>query len=236
MLFGVLLITGTTIREVPGTLAAMFGTRGRYADGYDDEVRRRLWLRRGLRRRSRRLPAAGASPWSAGPGRLRASSAAYSDEIPSAAADLAALANASGPIGTPYDNYPLDEDAPAANLTQPIKPRRRSRRSLRPWSGDAAALDRVVEGSYTLPSLELLTRRSAEAAQHLNDQMVEAISSVLDQFRSTPPSPAAPAARPSPVTRWNSDPASRSRKSPRCNAISPTRWPLSDAAAGSHPG
>ncbi len=183
VLFGVLLITGTTIREVPGTLAAMFGTRGRYADGYDDEYDDGYGYGEDFADEVDGYPLPG-RPVERRTGRLRASSAAYSDEIPSAAADLAALANASGPIGTPYDNYPLDEDAPAANLTQPIKPRRRKPAQPKAAVKDTAALDRVVEGSYTLPSLELLTpgdppkRRSTS-----NDQMVEAISSVLDQFK-----------------------------------------------------
>jgi S-DNA-T family DNA segregation ATPase FtsK/SpoIIIE len=139
----------------------MFGTRGRYADGYyyDDEDDDNGYP-----------------------------SDHDGDSGDSAAAELAAP-HPSGPIGTPYDNYPLDEAVPTANLTEPIKPRRR--KSTQPKAvtaasaaKEAAVLDRVVEGSYTLPSLELLTpgdppkRRSAS-----NDQMVEAISSVLDQFK-----------------------------------------------------
>ncbi|MEI6251729.1 MAG: DNA translocase FtsK 4TM domain-containing protein [Mycobacteriaceae bacterium] len=186
-LFGVLLITGTTIREVPGTLYAMFGTRGRYADGYgDDEYDDDGYdddgngygydgygygghdddefgddgdgpLDRPIERRTGRLSASAAS------------------------AELA-VPDVSGPIGTPYDNYPLDEAAAAAaNLTEPIKPRRR--KAAQP-KASTAALDRVVEGPYTLPSLDLLTpgdppkRRSSA-----NDQIMEAISSVLDQFK-----------------------------------------------------
>ncbi len=180
-LFGVLLITGTTIREVPGTLAAMFGTRGRYPDGYDDEYDDGYGYGEDFADEVDGYPLPG-RPVERRTGRLRGSSAAYSDESPSESADLAGLANASGPIGTPYDNYPLDDAAAPANLTEPIKPRRR-KAAPKPAATEPA-LDRVVEGSYTLPSLELLTpgdppkRRSAS-----NDQMVEAISSVLDQFK-----------------------------------------------------
>lgn len=179
-IFGVLLITGTTIREVPGTLAAMFGTRGRYAEGYDDEY----GYGEDFAEEVDGYPPVG-RPAERRTGRLRNSSA-YSDESPSGSTDLAGHASASGPAGTPYDNYPLDEDAPPVNLTAPIKPRRRKPAQPKADAAakETAALDRVVEGSYTLPSLELLTpgdppkRRSAS-----NDQMVEAISSVLDQFK-----------------------------------------------------
>ncbi len=85
---------------------------------------------------------------------------------------------AAGPVGTPYDNYPLDEDAPT--VPEPAKARRKKAAPKQ----DTKALDRVVEGPYTLPSLDLLVagdppkRRSAA-----NDLMVDAISSVLDQFK-----------------------------------------------------
>jgi S-DNA-T family DNA segregation ATPase FtsK/SpoIIIE len=184
-LFGVLLVTGTTVREVPERLYSMFGTRGRYADGYyddedgydggdgfgdgyddhedlGDDADGYVPPARAVTRRSVGASTAGA--------------AELNDSHPS------------GPIGTPYDNYPLDDAPAAANLTAPIKPRRRKAAQPKAAGPEAAketaALDRVVEGPYTLPSLELLTpgdppkRRSSA-----NDQMVEAISSVLDQFK-----------------------------------------------------
>jgi S-DNA-T family DNA segregation ATPase FtsK/SpoIIIE len=199
-LFGVLLITGTTIREVPGTLYDMFGTRGRYADGYadddydgdydddgygyghgghddefgDDADGGYPKLDRPQERRTARL---GASP------------AGYAGSAGVDVPELDGSANLSGPIGTPYDNYPLDDaEAAPVNLTEPIKPRRRKSAPPKAPAEEAVketvALDRVVEGSYTLPSLELLTpgdppkRRSSA-----NDQIMEAISSVLDQFK-----------------------------------------------------
>jgi len=141
VLFGVLLLSGTTVREVPSALRAMFGVRGLPApidDAYD------------------------------------AYDGTYDDE-----------AQAWDPA--PYD-YPIEDDAPTipepAAMDEPaldIKPgRRRGRKSTR----DFAGLDRVVEGPYTLPSLDLLIagdppkRRSSA-----NDHMVDAISSVLGQFK-----------------------------------------------------
>jgi len=214
-LFGVLLVTGTTIREVPGTLYDMFGTRGRYADGYDDydddgddgygygddgyygdyasgddasgddesgDDESGDDADGGYRPLDR--------PVGRRTGRLEASPAAGYAEPPRAdMLELAGPAAASGPVGTPYDNYPIDDAAAdPANLTEPIKPRRRKPAPPKAPSADVAketaAIDRVVEGSYTLPSLELLTpgdppkRRSSA-----NDRMMEAISSVLDQFK-----------------------------------------------------
>ena len=112
VLFGVLLFSGTTVREVPSTLRAMFGAHG-------------FPGRRALRRRVRRRGAGG-------------------DEAP-------------------YDNYPLEDDAPT--IPEPpaahepafdVKP---SRRRAKKPARDFAGLDRVVEGPYTLPSLDLLNRQ-----------------------------------------------------------------------------
>ena len=142
VLFGVLLLSGTTVREVPSALRAMFGVRGLPAPPIDDAY--------------------------------DAYDGTYDDE-----------AQAWDPA--PYD-YPIEDDTPT--IPEPaavderaldIKPgRRRGRKSTR----DFAALDRVVEGPYTLPSLDLLIagdppkRRSSA-----NDHMVDAISSVLGQFK-----------------------------------------------------
>ena len=46
------------------------------------------------------------------------------------------------------DNYPLDEPAGTA-ATQPIKPRRKKAAAAK--ASKPEALDRVIEGPYTLP-------------------------------------------------------------------------------------
>ncbi len=197
VLFGLLLITGITIRELPDALYTMFGTRGGYgydADGYDEGFRDG-YDDGGLGdygygdyddhdpvdHGSRRTPASRLRGRAAGAmaevtGGSQGDPRAYSaDESPDWAGE-------SGPIGSPYDNYPLDEPAPPqSTMTEPIKPRRKKPATPRQ---QATSLDRVVEGPYTLPSLDLLTpgdppkRRSSA-----NDQMVDAISSVLEQFK-----------------------------------------------------
>jgi len=164
-MFGVLLLTGTTIREVPETLYAMFSTHGRHDDyddeDYDDEYDHAV------------EPPDNAAPDDFSDGYYD-DPRAYSevDEAP-------AWPGAAEPAGTPYDNYPLDEDTPT--IPEPVKTRRK--KSAAPKQ-DMPVLDRVVEGPYTLPALDLLVagdppkRRSAA-----NEQMEDAISSVLQQFK-----------------------------------------------------
>ncbi|MDT5300335.1 MAG: segregation ATPase FtsK/SpoIIIE, family, partial [Mycobacterium sp.] len=134
VLFGVLLMTGTTIREVPSTLRALFGTGYRgddYGndDYYDDDER------------------ANGQPDDFSDG--------YYDE-----GDLGDEAQAwpvSGQpagagTGTPYDNYPLEDEAP----TVPEPTARVSRRKKPAKKTDTLVLDRIVDGPYQLPSLDLL--------------------------------------------------------------------------------
>ncbi len=215
VVFGILLLTGTTIREVPGALYGMFSTRGRYADdvdfdddhedgfaddyedGYDDDDAADDPGSPGYSRfagdfdRSSHDDVLSSRPITRRSGRLGGfTSAADISSLGESAsfAALAELTEAPGPVGTPYDNYPLDEhpaDEPSvATVTEPIKPRRRKAVPAVAAPKEPVALDRVVEGPYTPPSLDLLTpgappkRRSSA-----NDQIMEAISSVLDQFK-----------------------------------------------------
>lgn len=161
VLFGVLLVTGTTIREVPSTVRAMFSTRGYdedyYDDEYDDEDTEVIGEAEDFSDGyyDNALPPgdpAGdeAQPWPGG-------------TAPSVG-------------GTPMENYPLEDEAPTVPEPKP--------RKKKPAKAQTLSIDRVVEGPYALPSLELLIagdppkRRSAN-----NDRMIEAISEVLQQFK-----------------------------------------------------
>ena len=152
VLFGLLLVTGTTIREVPETVRAMFGTRlllDRDQFYEDDE--------------QPEYADADAEDFSDG---YYDDPAAYSDDEAQA-----------WPTGTPLDNYPLDEEAPTVPEPTRASKRKKAKR-------DTPVPDRVVEGPYTLPSLDLLKqgdppkKRSAS-----NDRMAEAITEVLQQFK-----------------------------------------------------
>ncbi|WP_333894736.1 DNA translocase FtsK [Mycolicibacterium gadium] len=162
-LFGLLLVTGTTIREVPEAVRSMLSMRsfrGEYYDDdefYDDEET---------------AVAAGSDDFSDG----------YYDD-PAGYGDDEATAwpsGAGGPAtfngGTPMENYPIEDETPT--IPEPAA-RARKKKTAKP-----KIVDRVVEGPYTLPSLDLLIagdppkRRSAG-----NDRMIEAITEVLEQFK-----------------------------------------------------
>jgi S-DNA-T family DNA segregation ATPase FtsK/SpoIIIE len=154
-LFGLLLLTGTTIREVPDTLRSMFGTRmfgyGDSEPEYDED--------------DPDIESVVAEDFSDG----------YYDG-PSAYGDDEAQAWPSGtsPVGA--------DDSPT--VPEPAVSRSRKRAAKSTAKQDTLVLDRVVEGPYILPSLSLLMagdppkKRSAA-----NDQMADSISSVLQQFK-----------------------------------------------------
>ena len=150
-LFGVLLLTGTTIREVPDTLRSMFGTRmfdygEPESETYDDPG----------------MESDVAEDFSDG----------YYDDPASYGDDEAQAWPASVAA----------DDSPTVPESAVSRSRRRGGKSA--GKQDTVALDRVVDGPYNLPSLSLLVagdppkKRSAA-----NDQMAEAITSVLAQFK-----------------------------------------------------
>jgi S-DNA-T family DNA segregation ATPase FtsK/SpoIIIE len=161
VLFGVLLVTGTTIREVPSTLRAMFGTGYRgddygndYYDGDDEHGTN---------------------------GQPEDFSDGYYDEgyLGDEAQAWPVSGQAAG-TGTPYDNYPLEDEAP----TVPEPTARVTRRKKVAKKTDTLALDRVVDGPYHLPPLDLLVAGDPPKLRSAaNDKMVEVIGSVLQQFK-----------------------------------------------------
>ncbi|MDT5140601.1 MAG: segregation ATPase FtsK/SpoIIIE, family [Mycobacterium sp.] len=158
-LFGLLLLTGITIREVPEALRAMFGTR-LFQREYDDEYDE------------------------------------YDEDFAGDEADTVEVAPAEDfsdgyydqslddqPRAWPTAQNPATEEDPDEVPTVPepavARTRRRGGRKQ-----DTQALDRVVEGPYTLPPLDLLVagdppkKRSAA-----NTHMADAIGDVLTQFK-----------------------------------------------------
>jgi len=156
-LFGLLLLTGTTIREVPDTLRTMFHTRmfdyddeGEYYE--DDEPENIV-----------------AEDFSDG----------YYDDA-SAYGDDAAQAWPSGDAPVVADDNPTVPEPAVARSRKRV-----AKSEAKPTATqDTLVLDRVVEGPYILPSLNLLVagdppkKRSAA-----NNVMADAISEVLNQFK-----------------------------------------------------
>ncbi|MGB7239282.1 MAG: DNA translocase FtsK [Rhodococcus sp. (in: high G+C Gram-positive bacteria)] len=185
-LFGVLLLTGTTVRDIPDRLRALFGTDSRgdeYGD-YDPEDY-------------------GSEFGEDGYGDYDADGFdADGYPVHAASAD-------------PYDNYPTEEyipvkkprarksspveepteviapaAAPVAAAPAPTPPRPKPKPVVKAAEPKAAAeedkivVDRVVDGDYTLPSLSLLIDGDPpKTRSQANDAMIEAISEVLDQFK-----------------------------------------------------
>ncbi len=174
VLFGLLLVTGTTIREVPETVRAMFPTRWRseYEDDYDYDDD-------GYESDSG-YESGSAESEDFSDGYYDDPEGYRQDEAPSwpSAQSPAPLALTAGPAGTPMDNYPIDDDAP----TTP-EPAARTRKKKAPKPPEMQ-LDRVVDGPYALPSLSLLTAGDPPKVRSTaNDKMIEVIGSVLTQFK-----------------------------------------------------
>ncbi|MCP9273130.1 DNA translocase FtsK [Mycolicibacterium sp. CAU 1645] len=160
VLFGLLLMTGTTIREVPAALSSYLAIgRGReYDDDFDDDE---------YYDDTAEAPEDFSDGYYDDPASIR------SDE------QQWPVAASATPAGSPMDNYPLDEPPTVPEPALPVAPKRKKAKK-----SDTLVLDRVVEGPYHLPSMELLIagdppkRRTAA-----NDQMTERITSVLEQFK-----------------------------------------------------
>ncbi|SEQ24493.1 DNA translocase FtsK [Mycolicibacterium nivoides] len=178
VLFGLLLVTGTTIREVPSTLRTMFSTRAFHDDDYDDEYDGDY-----------------ADEFDDEDGYDDLSDGYYDDDT--ARGDTraqtwptAAIEAPKAPTGTPMDNYPLPEEADAPTVPEPaVKPRRKKARTeseSKPAkeTDETLVIDRVVEGDYTLPPLDLLAEGDPpKRVGRDNDRIVNAITEVMEQFK-----------------------------------------------------
>jgi S-DNA-T family DNA segregation ATPase FtsK/SpoIIIE len=150
-LFGVLLLTGTTIREVPDTLRYMFGTR-MFDDGEPESETHD----------EPDVASVVAEDFSDG----------YYDD-PSSCRDDEAQA---------WPSPAAADDSPT--VPEPTASRSRRRGAKSAGTQDTLALDRVVDGPYTLPSLSLLVAGDPPKKRSpANNQMAEAIGEVLTQFK-----------------------------------------------------
>lgn len=150
VLFGVLLVTGTTIREVPSTVQRMFAARAFRGEYYDEDYE------------DEEPTAEEPEDFSDG---YYDDPSGYDDET-------------QWPTGTPMDNYPIVDEAPT--VPEPTAAVRKKKAPKK----ETLTLDRVVDGPYTLPPLELLaTGDPPKRRTAANDRMSESISEVLQQFK-----------------------------------------------------
>jgi S-DNA-T family DNA segregation ATPase FtsK/SpoIIIE len=156
-MFGLLLLTGTTIREVPDAMRAMFGTRLFQRDYADDDE------------------------YDAYYGDGEEADDTAREDFSDGYYDDASFGPEHQPPAWPSADaveIPLEETPTVPEPAAAPGRRRASRKE------DTQALDRVVEGPYTLPPLTLLVagdppkKRSAA-----NNHMADAISEVLTQFK-----------------------------------------------------
>ncbi|MBF6436021.1 DNA translocase FtsK [Nocardia cyriacigeorgica] len=173
IVFGVLLVTGTTVREVPALFRHYFGTAsgGDEYDDYDPDFASGGYdadgfpLTRGGSRRRGRTPEENYP----------------TDEF--AGSDAVTESLGEPPL---RDAKPIATDVPA----EPPKPKAKPKpakvvdQTPPPPKEPEFVTDRVIEGDYTLPPMSLLTdgeppkKRSAA-----NESMIEAITEVLVQFK-----------------------------------------------------
>lgn len=160
-MFGLLLLTGTTIREVPDVVRTMFGTRlvsddepYDYADEFDDDQ------------------------GAAEPGHDD-----YYDDASSGQDEPAPWSPDDDAQAALQDDIPTVPE-PALQPGSEAGATRGRKRGRSADKQDTIELDRVVEGPYLLPSLSLLVagdppkKRSAA-----NNVMADAITEVLTQFK-----------------------------------------------------
>ncbi|MHA4849466.1 DNA translocase FtsK [Rhodococcus sp. MSC1_016] len=183
-LFGVLLVTGTTVREVPGKLQAYFGTsfgRDHYAD-YDSEYYEdgeydpTLFDADGYP-----VDDYASGPKGAPADNYPTDEYTVSDTAKTEVLGLWDAETAAEPVPPP----PVPTPKPARPRTKPVvapKPEPEPEPPLP--EVDKFVTDRVVEGDYTLPPTSLLIDGDPpKKRSSANDAMIEAITEVLDQFK-----------------------------------------------------
>jgi S-DNA-T family DNA segregation ATPase FtsK/SpoIIIE len=153
VLFGVLLVTGTTIREIPATVRTMFSARAFRGDRYDDEYDEYD---------------------ESGDQQVEDFSDGYYDD-PAGYRDDEAQ---SWPTGTPMENYPIEDDSPT--VPEPAaKPRKKKPAKQKALSlGRVVDGPYTLPPLDLLATGDPPKRRTAA-----NDRIADSITEVLQQFK-----------------------------------------------------
>ncbi|AMY55847.1 FtsK/SpoIIIE family DNA translocase [Rhodococcoides fascians] len=187
-LFGVLLLTGTTVRDVPDRMRALFGTdsRGDEYDEYDPADFGSEFGDEGYGDYDSNFDADGypvhgtTDPYDNYP---------TEEYIPVVKPSRARKNPSPAPeapteVMTPAAAAPVPVPEPAAPPRPKPKPIVKAAEPKPAADDDKIVVDRVVDGDYTLPSLSLLIDGDPpKTRSQANDAMIEAISEVLEQFK-----------------------------------------------------
>ncbi|ORW65792.1 cell division protein FtsK [Mycolicibacter senuensis] len=153
VLFGVLLLTGTTLREAPEALRTMFVARDYYDDGYDDDYD-------------------GEHDYYDEDG------GDFEDGAPLDGAE----ATPDWQSRTPLDNYPLDEP-PAESPPAPKPARRKAPKTAKPTDTTVVLDRVVEGPYTLPPLSLLVAGDPPKTRTAANEAMTDAITSVLEQFK-----------------------------------------------------
>ncbi|GGG07947.1 DNA translocase FtsK [Rhodococcoides trifolii] len=185
ILFGVLLLTGTTIRDIPTTLRALFGTDSRgdeYGDwdpldgdpGFDDGRFDSGSYDYGSDSYDPSLFDASGYP-------VDESAYATEEYVPVKKSRARKAKAEPVPDEVPEQTTEVIAPPPAAARPKPVV---KAAEPKKADTDDKLVVDRVIEGDYTLPSLSLLIDGDPpKTRSQANDVMIEAISEVLEQFK-----------------------------------------------------
>ncbi|WP_174552310.1 DNA translocase FtsK [Rhodococcoides corynebacterioides] len=201
ILFGVLLLTGTTVRDVPARLRSLFGTAsggdeyddysGDHHDAYGDPYGDDRYDAASYGAHSPGVPSAYGDPLD-----VATRFDLDDDDDDAVPAPTRRRRTPSRPVEQPAEVAPDTAGADGATEYVPVAPPARRRPAATPKpdpvpaadstdaDADRMVVDRVVDGDYVLPSLSLLIEGDPpKTRSQANDAMIEAISEVLEQFK-----------------------------------------------------
>lgn len=192
--FGILLVTGTTVRELPGLFRDYFGLSYRADDEYGDFDEYDDHDEPLYDDHDPALFDADGYPTERRSRRRRTPAENYPTDEFDGNARTEVLPLWDSPPTKPFEAPPAPEPEPEP-VPEPPRQRARPKPTPKPTPPPTPAVDeadeldamvpeRVVDGDYTLPSVGLLQKGDPpKTRSSANDQMIDSITEVLEQFK-----------------------------------------------------